>query len=71
MRRPDALRHHGEPSRRAVAMMRTAASADRAIRIDGLRRTVTDLRRSIDFYRRALGFEPPAVLEPSPTARLD
>jgi catechol 2,3-dioxygenase-like lactoylglutathione lyase family enzyme len=31
--------------------------ADRSIRVDGLRRTVSDLRRSIDFYCDALGFE--------------
>jgi catechol 2,3-dioxygenase-like lactoylglutathione lyase family enzyme len=34
-----------------------AAQGDRAIRIDGLRRTVSDLRRSIDFYCGALGFD--------------
>lgn len=34
---------------------------ERAIRIDGLRRTVADLRRSIDFYCGALGFAPSAV----------
>ena len=40
-------------------MTAAAPPGDRSIRIDGLRRTVADLRRSIDFYCDGLGFEPP------------
>jgi catechol 2,3-dioxygenase-like lactoylglutathione lyase family enzyme len=45
----------------------TAATVrgNRSIRIDGLRRTVSDLRQSIDFYCGALGFERPRLSAPS------